>query len=82
MEFSILIVKLIFVIFFFHVVFSGILDLNGFVIYINDITNREMKGDHGTVIPVFDTPWKICNEAREYGKRAGYTSVILEKAGS
>lgn len=41
-----------------------------------------MKGDHGTVIPVFDTPWKICNEAREYGKRAGYTSVILEKAGS
>lgn len=57
-------------------------DLNGFVIYINDITNREMKGDHGTVIPVFDTPWKICNEVREYGKRAGYTSVILEKAGS
>lgn len=76
--------KLIFVIFFFHVVFSGI--LSGFkwirYIYINDITNREMKGDHGTVIPVFDTPWKICNEAREYGKRAGYTSVILEKAGS
>lgn len=24
------------------------------------VTNRKMNGDHGTVISVFDTPWKVC----------------------